>query len=798
MRINIFLLWCVLLSQITFAQDIIVHYGGNTYHSIFISKDFNQYKDNFCDKSYGFGHVCYQQEGLLYTTSNYLTRLGNTIVPALDLKFVNLINCDTNLVTGTLDVFRGGFTGFFVDYLGRIYFQTEIKQSKKKALCRSNNKFNNITILRYLNDLSEPLLHDIVFLRNEVIALNYNNNLLYVMDTNFNIIKTVQPNIKITRLTSQFVNCNNRRLIVSGYPYSLAVWDSIEQYSDNKLNDTLYLFDYDYKVDTFKLLGKHVYAHTGKATIPSLTSFDDILSSDPECEFLLDLDRNNSSGAYPYDYRYPRRICARDSIPITDDDLYLESDLLVDSLQITISSLKDSPEEEIVFNDPSYLNYLIKRNDSLYSIVLPNSINAQQILDIIKSIRYIHNGIFKRTEGERSLKIRVFAEGQVSRQAICTLSISTLNLFVRDTFICYNDSILGNNRMTYYSGDTMLHFAGSDYSGCDSIEVLNIKSYKKEDIQVTGDSIICYDSENELCISGGSRFLWYSGENSACINVNDSGHYNAKVYDENNCLYNVSIDVYRPEPIQYAVEINPPVCFGDRDGRISIHTKDNIIEYLIGSERNTSGRFEGLEAGTHVLGFYDKYLCFYLDTLVIPKPTEISIQYQDTIVVKDRIPELLSILDQNNTISKIVIQPYEGIRMTGNWKFELNPEQGGQYRIITTDSNGCTKQYSLVVILDLNYNVFYPNIFSPNNDGANDEWNITLGSGYGAISLEIFDRWGNRVYYMNKDMIGLRDKGWNGTTNGINCIPGVYVFKLTLKNDKNQIKNIAGTINLVR
>lgn len=797
MRILIYLVFFLISSQYTCAQDIIAHYGYNTYHSVFISNDFNLYKDNFCHKTYNFYGVCYQENGLLYGTSSYFTAKGNKNVFNVDLKYVDLILCDTSLVINT-----NGNTiaplGLFVDYFGRIYCWDRINPFDTVKIYRCDKNFKEIQILRGMSDLPEPLIHDIVILGTEVIVLNNNYNQLYVMDTNFIVQRIINPEFQITKLTSKYINCKDRRLIVSGYPYSHAVYDSLKQFPNHKLNDTLYLFDYDYKVDTFKLLGKHFYPHTGKATIPTLTSFDDILSSDPECEFLLDLDRNNSSGAFPYDYNNNREVCGRDSIALADDDLYLESDLLVDSLQITIGSLKDTPDEDIVFSDLTLRNYLTKRNDSLYSIILPVALSVQQTLTIIKNLKYIHKGIFKRTEGERSLKIRIFAEGYVSRQAVCTLNISKLKLFVRDTFICYNDSIQGNNRKTYYSGDTMLQFSGSDYSGCDSIVVLNIKSYNKEDIQVIGDSIICFDNENELCISGGSRFLWSSGDNTSCIKITESGHYEAMVYDEHNCQYYVSLDVNSPESIQYTIEINPPVCFGDRDGRISINTSGKIIEYLMGSERNTTGKFEGLEAGTHVVGFYDKYLCFYLDTLVIPEPSEISIQYRDTIVVKDRIPELLSIQDQNKTISKIVIQPEKGTRMAGYWNFEFNPEQGGQFEIIATDSNGCTKQYSLVVILDLDYNVFYPNIFSPNNDGVNDVWNVVLGSGHEAVSLEIYDRWGNRVYYMNKDIIGLRDKGWNGTTNGINCIPGVFVFKLTLKNDKNQIKNIAGTINLVR
>ncbi|MBK9106943.1 MAG: gliding motility-associated C-terminal domain-containing protein [Saprospiraceae bacterium] len=88
--------------------------------------------------------------------------------------------------------------------------------------------------------------------------------------------------------------------------------------------------------------------------------------------------------------------------------------------------------------------------------------------------------------------------------------------------------------------------------------------------------------------------------------------------------------------------------------------------------------------------------------------------------------------------------------------------------------------------------------FSPNEDGVNDYWNVTFGSGYRGVSLEIFDRWGNRTYAMLKDEIGSGDTGWNGINKGQKCLPGVYVFKLILTDDQNQVKHVVGTISLLR
>lgn len=786
-----------LLSQIASAQDIVVHYGYYTYHSILISNDFTQFRDNFCNKTYGFATVCYQQNGLLYTTHSYGSKKGNSIVFNVDLKYVDLVKCDTNLILNTCGNTISDLN-LYVDYLGRIYCCDRINPFDSIKFYRCDKGFNDIQVLRGVSDFPEHLIHDIVILGTDVIVLNNNQNQLYVMDTNFVLQKTINPEFQITKLTSKYINCKDRRLIVSGYPYSHAVYDSLKKNPNHKLNDTLYLFDYDYQVDTFKFLGKHFYTHTGRATIPSLSSFDDILTSDPECEFLLDLDRNNSSGLFPYDFKYANAICVRDTVPIVDEDLYLESDLLIDSLQITVTSLKDAGAEHIVVADSNFRSYLSHRNDSLYSLAFPGRLGTSQVKPIIQSLRYVHDGLLNRTAGARAVKVQVFAEDNVRRQAVCSLYVAQLQLIERDTTICYNDSLTDAMMNVYFPGDTMVNLHGKNRDGCDSIEVLKVKAFPKENLTIYGDSILCHGAQKELCISAGRTFVWSSGNHTQCIEINNDGIYQASVTDDNHCLYHLEFKVSHPEPVSYNVTVTPPICFGDQNGNIFIHSQSGLVEYFIGSQQNTSGKFTGLAAGEYVIGFYDQHHCLYQDTVVLVDPPEISLTYPDTLIVKDRVPELLSIIDNHQTITEIKLMPEQGSRNLGVWNFELNPEQGGQYTIIATDSNGCSQTFPLVVLLDLNYQVYYPNVFSPNGDGVNDFWNVILGSGYRGDLLEIYDRWGNIIGQVPKDEIGIPDRGWNGMYLDKKCQPGVYVFRLVVKNDQQQTKNVVGTISLLR
>ena len=65
------------------------------------------------------------------------------------------------------------------------------------------------------------------------------------------------------------------------------------------------------------------------------------------------------------------------------------------------------------------------------------------------------------------------------------------------------------------------------------------------------------------------------------------------------------------------------------------------------------------------------------------------------------------------------------------------------------------------------------NIFSPNGDGINDDF--SFGEfGMDKINVEIFNRWGDKVYYWEGE-----NKSWNGKgVDGESLSEGVYFYVL--------------------
>jgi len=117
--------------------------------------------------------------------------------------------------------------------------------------------------------------------------------------------------------------------------------------------------------------------------------------------------------------------------------------------------------------------------------------------------------------------------------------------------------------------------------------------------------------------------------------------------------------------------------------------------------------------------------------------------------------------------------------------------------VIASNQWGCADTLTITPVLgNLVCGSFYiPNAFSPNENDKNEVFKIS-GSGIIHIELEIYDRWGEKVF---------NDSGtspvWDGTYKNKNCPEGVYLykFKITYKNKNHKnVEYHKGTVTLLR
>lgn len=120
--------------------------------------------------------------------------------------------------------------------------------------------------------------------------------------------------------------------------------------------------------------------------------------------------------------------------------------------------------------------------------------------------------------------------------------------------------------------------------------------------------------------------------------------------------------------------------------------------------------------------------------------------------------------------------------------------------LFVKDNLGCTDTLCREVNVELVTKVIIPNVFTPDNDGFNDVYDI-LATGTDQYQLSIYNRWGQRVFYSEKDGQGDDGNNWNGTVDqGGALYPDgtyFYLFNYTLKCGGKSFKT-NGTLTLIR
>jgi len=89
---------------------------------------------------------------------------------------------------------------------------------------------------------------------------------------------------------------------------------------------------------------------------------------------------------------------------------------------------------------------------------------------------------------------------------------------------------------------------------------------------------------------------------------------------------------------------------------------------------------------------------------------------------------------------------------------------------------------------------FYPNSFTPNGDGLNDEFNFVLNRNeITKYNLKIFNRWGINVFETMDPT-----QGWDGNNNSIAMSSDLYIWVVEISLKKGKGIYEKGTIHLLR
>lgn len=314
------------------------------------------------------------------------------------------------------------------------------------------------------------------------------------------------------------------------------------------------------------------------------------------------------------------------------------------------------------------------------------------------------------------------------------------------------------------------------------------------------NSPVCQNNSLELFASGGAIYLWtginnFSATGSPLIFDNAqpvlSGKYYVDVTSDKGCKKLDSvIAVVNPKPVAAVLFATATIC-----------EKENVQLGSSGGERYQWIPANGLSSAiiadpvasptdtiTYSVIVFNEFNCSdtaLVTVNVVEAPR--SDAGSDKWIIEGTSAQLSgNATGQNITYSWL---PDIFIDHIHSLNPIVTPPRDTNYVLKVVSGEGCgsaTDTMHVFVYKD----VYVPNVFSPNNDGVNDTWNIPALSAYPKFELTVFNRYG-QIVFQNKNA----NRPWNGKFKGEPLPIGVYVYVIDLKEEKRILK---GTVTLFR
>lgn len=233
---------------------------------------------------------------------------------------------------------------------------------------------------------------------------------------------------------------------------------------------------------------------------------------------------------------------------------------------------------------------------------------------------------------------------------------------------------------------------------------------------------------------------------------------------------------------QFAHTMQEPSCFGYSDGLIDIGIPTggfSPYQYSIdnGSHFYTHPSFDELAAGAYSIVVRDAKGCFN-------RPVKLTMGQPDSFyvdIVPRRLPDPLQpgqevVLEgrPNRPVVATDWLPADYSACSDCLLYKFRPEETTLVTLTVFDSVGCRAENSMPVRVDPR--IYAPNAIDPESVYGNDRFTLFSAEELLISRLQIFDRWGERVFEKNNIYTNDTNQGWDGKFRGKNLLPGVYVF----------------------
>ncbi len=374
------------------------------------------------------------------------------------------------------------------------------------------------------------------------------------------------------------------------------------------------------------------------------------------------------------------------------------------------------------------------------------------------------------------------------------------NLFINNEILNVPAGIYEINIMDTFGNDVVM------FQEVTEPPAINIEM---QAVDLNGFNLSCFGGSDGTAFvtpSGGVppySFLWDNGSMQNVAESLSAGISTVNVTDNYGCVRAADITLTEPSTISLDVLFTDPNCDGFETGIISLANASGgtpPYTFALGNSGFSDATvYSDLSQGDYSFFAMDANNCLTENTGSLEAPDIPIIELGDDLTVQLGCDILIPTNTNGSNITDIVWTEFNSLSCDDCLRPFALPVNNTSYRLTVTSIDGCTATDSITINVDKVRNVYFPNAFSPNNDGINDFFFIGAGKAVSEIiSFQVFNRWGELVFDVYNTPLNDPEFGWDGIFNEKELDTGVFLWMAKVGFIDAEVLEYSGDVVLVK
>ncbi len=302
-------------------------------------------------------------------------------------------------------------------------------------------------------------------------------------------------------------------------------------------------------------------------------------------------------------------------------------------------------------------------------------------------------------------------------------------------------------------------------------------------------------------------YTWSNGATTSTIENLTAGTYSVVVENEVGCIANAEITVTEPTEIEAVFRTEDVNCAdGDFSGKLFIDQVAGGVEpyvYLIDGQTVNMDTVNNLSANPYTFSVQDALGCVkdYDFAILPPPPLVVDLGENRTVFLGETITLIPNASSQDVTYEWSSSEMLPEDCLLGDCQsLEITPTRNTLFTVMATDNlTQCTTEAQVEIMVNKGRFVYFPDAFSPNDDGVNDKFLMFGKRGVEQVkSFRIYERNGGLMYQNGGFMPSDESMGWDGYFLGKRMNTGVYIYIAEIVFIDGETEVYKGSITLLR